>query len=441
MAGPAALRHDPRVEGGASADPPPVLAVHQSRRAALAVRAVYALASVGLAAGSALAVLLTEGARRRELWDAAADLLLAHGLVGLFLLPLLLAVTARLRRGTRLAPTRVTVREGRLRLALPGGESLETAESEVTVVARTPAGPGRTCVALLLGRSMVRDGLRLEMADDAADDLLAALPRGPRGLDVGVRSLEAAGWAVTFAYAIGITAAFEITPLLRAVVPLGPGESASATDHAGWLLGVGLAAFWIAYGVFAWWTAARARVALGADGVRVTSLRGADVFVPFAELTRVERVRSGLRLHRRQGPPVELQLGAAEARAVEDAGAAIVAGAAGEPVAIDAPALATPAPRSAREVRHLASRLATESYRVEANDTDRLAERLIDPAAATGARVGAALALAHHGESGRRLVKQRAAALADEETRQVLEAIAEGEVDDVAIEQLLVRAR
>lgn len=441
MAGPRTLRHDPGVDGGSNADRPVVLAVHQSRRAALAVRAVYALVSVGLLGGSTLAVLLAEGARRRALWDAAADLLLAHGLMGLVLLPLLLAVTARLRRGTRLAPRSVAVRGARLHLSLLDGEAMETPVSQVSVVAVTGAARGRSLVTLLLGRGVVRDGLRLEMPDEAAADLLASLPRGPRGMDVGVRSLEAAGWAVTFAYAIAIAAAFTVTPLLRAGVPLAPGEAASVTDHAGWLLGVGLAAFWIAHGVFAWWTAPRSRVALGVDGVRVTSARGADLFVPYADLSAVECVRGGLRLHRHQGGPVDLRLGAAEARAIADAGAAIVAGAASEPSTDGPPSVATPAPRSAREVRQLASRLAAESYRVEANDTDRLAVRLSDPAAAAGARVGAALALAHHGEGGRRLVMQRAAALADEETRQVLEAIAEGEIDDVAIEQLLVRAR
>ncbi len=432
-------------------DPASRIVVHESRRAALAVRSAHGLASVALLAGSTMGVLLTEGVRRRQSWDAAADLLLAHGLVGLLLVPLLLVATARLRRGSRLATRWVAVREGRLHVALAHGEALDVAAASVTVAAPSAAaralareeaeGRAGVPITLLLGRGLVRDRLHLALPEEEAAALLAALPLGPRAIDVGVRTLDAAGWSLTASYALATAAAFAITPVLRAVVPLAPGEGVGATDHAGWLLGVGLAAFWLAHGVLAWRASPRSRVLAGADGVRVTSARGVDVFIPYASMTRLERVRRGLRIHRADQAPVALRLGATGTLAIQEA-AEVIAASAGRDGQLEAAAAAgsIAAPRSAREVRLLATRLAGEDYRIEALDAEQLAASMIDPTATTGTRVGAALALAHRGEEGKRVVQQRAAALADAGTRQVLEAIAEGEVDDGAIDQLLVRA-
>jgi len=92
-------------------------------------------------------------------------------------------------------------------------------------------------------------------------------------------------------------------------------------------------------------------------------------------------------------------------------------------------------------VRALAAQLAREGYRTEGVTGERLEAALAAPRAGAGARVGAALALVARGEDGRQVVRVRAATLADEETRHVLEAIAEGEVDDREIDRVLAPRR
>lgn len=419
---------------GGEGEPRAMRVTHQSRRAAAALRGLHALASIGLVAATSFALLTSDGARRRALWDACGDLLLAHGLVGLVLVPVLLVLTARLRRGTRLPARTIAVVDGRLRLHLAEDEVLDTAAADVAIAEETTLRDGRRRLTLAMGRGVVRDRLVLELDPAAADALIAALPAGPRTIDPGVRTFEAAGWGLTLSYAAACAAALWLGPWLQHTVPLGPGEPRAALEHAGWLLGIGLAAFWVTYGAIAAWMEPGARVAVGSDGLQLTTARGRSTFVPFGALAGVERRRRGLRLLRVDGAPIDVRLGSVEARSIDDAVDVVRA-------ARGADERPPPAPGTVREVRALAARLAREGYRSEAVTGERLEAAIASPRAGAGARVGAALALVARGEDGRRVVKVRAATLADDETRHVLEAIAEGEIDDVEIDRVLARRR
>jgi hypothetical protein len=188
------------------------------------------------------------------------------------------------------------------------------------------------------------------------------------------------------------------------------------------------------------------RVIVGTDGIRVVG-RLLPRFLPYENIKGVELVPPGyphgkpsIRVLRRKGGPIELPTIAAPRDRVEGLARrideAVRAHAAGGARGLDALARGG---RSAAEwkddVRRLA--LAPPTFRDQAHGVDDYERVLGDAAAAPDQRVGAALALrAIDPEEGPARIRVAAGASADEALRDLLEAAAEGEIDDA----LLARA-
>jgi hypothetical protein len=191
------------------------------------------------------------------------------------------------------------------------------------------------------------------------------------------------------------------------------------------------------------------RVIVGTDGIRIVG-RLLPRFLPYENIAGVELVPPGyqhgkpsIRVVRRKGGPIELPTIAAPRDRVEGLARrideAVRAHAAGGARGLDALARSG---RSAAawkgDLRRLA--LAPPTFRDQALGIDDYERVLGDAAAAPDQRVGAALALrAIDPEQGPARIRVAAGASADEALRDLLDAAAEGEIDDALLERAASR--
>ena len=207
-------------------------------------------------------------------------------------------------------------------------------------------------------------------------------------------------------------------------------EIGAAAHLAGPWLAIALLAVYLALAVAIRW-AFRVNLPVGDDGVH-SKRRGKSVFLPYAELDRVDRVDDGLLLQVRGEPAIVLRRwGRAEKHHVERVLARIAELRDASPK--DAQVLLARGARSVAEWVADLTALATErGYRAVHLPPDRLWSVAEDPSVEPEERAAAALILRSSlDEQGKARLRVAAAACASPTTRQTLKVLADGEDEEL----------
>ncbi|MBL8743699.1 MAG: hypothetical protein JNK04_21465 [Myxococcales bacterium] len=396
-----------------------------------------------LATSFTLSVLYDGSDTGSAAYRAGADLLGLYGGFGAVVLPFLLLVTARLRRGRPEPILSSKVTAGALELVVRGrrrDRKLAIANRRVKSAYAYQPIPGRTTLSLELEGGPT-DGDRIEL-DLPTPDAAAAVARftsRAQQIDLS-RSGYTSGVVVwSLAVMLGAIVTSRLLEHMHAIVARFPHGVPAGVSSSDWFIGLAVTATGL-FGAIGNLLLSPTTMVVGVDGVRVQSFFRKR-FVSYASLIRLERWAFGLRVVTRDGsfriwcPSVDDARFEHLFALVDDN----IHAARRAPVLPQlAPGPLADAVRRWRE--SILGRVDVASYRVPTITPEDLTGTLSSPAVPPEGRIAAALALTARGESdARENIRIAAEHLADERTRAILEDLADEEADEARLDIRLAR--
>ncbi len=416
-------------------------------------RYVPVLAGVLLALPFTTSILDDGGAIAKAAWHAGSDLLGLYGSIASIAIPLLFIATSIWRRGIPkgLVGLRVedrglvaTVRSRRGTL-----EPIEIPRERIRGAYAYAPAPGRLRVSIELAVGL-SDGDRavfdIDRDDPAADALLSEVVGEAPRFELA-RSSRTVG--VLLAATAALAGAIASSPIVAAIANVARklDDPWFAIHLDGWKTGLWVATAGLFHAIASVLFATE-EVVVGLDGVRIEGLFD-KTFIPYETIERVERGKGYFAIHHhtRRGPRVRrvIALGADEALLESVARLVTQRSTDSSPIALEAlPPLAA---RSNGPARLLATwreailrGVDARGYRTAAVSQDDLANAVASTGVPRDHRIAAAIALASRGDERHRTkIRVAASAMADEETKAILEHVADEDSGDEELEALLMQ--